>query len=403
MKRGLLVILLSALLLPASAQPIQWGHSTRIPVDTALAKNARWFQGHFAELMQRWGVPGGTVAIMKNGKLLYAAGFGYGNIANKQPVTPNSLFRVASISKVVTAVAVLKLVQDGKLHLDDKVFSILNDVKPLPGMRVNREVYDITVRDLLAMSSGWAHYAGGTDPMFGPWSNGMEAKLGNVPASCLQTTRYMMAMPLQFQPGTSYSYMNLNYCILGLIVSKVSGNNYSAQTYQNYVQKQILAPIGINDMQIGHSTREGRIPGEVTYYPYSDQSFSSGLPYTNSPIIENNAADGGWLASSIDLVKFLSAVSSGKVINPMLIRQMTARQIPNQKRSSKYQGLGWRLIKKGSQLTWYKTGSFPGTNGLIVRRADGTVIAAVFNTMPGDLARFRVQLMSLMLSKNLLK
>jgi len=82
---------------------------------------------------------------------------------------------------------------------------------------------------------------------------------------------------------------------------------------------------------------------------------------------------------------------------------MTSRQIPNQYKSVKYQGLGWRVISKGHQLSWYKTGSFTGTNGLVVKRADGIVIAVVFNTMPSNLGRFRVQLMGLLFSKNLLK
>jgi len=264
--KRILFVLFISFVVPVCAQPITWSRASAVPVSVATGQLS-WFQSQFAALIARWGVPGGTVAVMRNGQLLYAAGFGYADIASKQTVQASSLFRVASISKVVTAVAVLKLVQDGKIGLDDKVFTILNDLQVLPGMRENPEINKITVRDLLAMSSGWAHRPGGFDPMFGPWPDAMQSKLGSLPATCAFTTRYMMSQPLQFKPGTSYSYNNLNYCILGLIVSKVTSNSYTMQSYQNYVKANILAPIGITQMQIGHSTREGKLPNEVKQMP----------------------------------------------------------------------------------------------------------------------------------------
>jgi N-acyl-D-amino-acid deacylase len=401
-KKALTAILLSCLSVSVWAAPVVWSSTASIPVTSNATANTRWFEQQILYLMKKWGIPGGSAAIVRNGQVIYAGGFGYANLSTHAKVQPDSLFRVASVSKVITAVAVLKLIDQGKLSLNSSAYDVL-DLKPLPGMRMNSQVDNITIKNLLTMSSGWTRHGRGIDPMFGPWPDSMTEKLGGqMPASCLQSARYMMSMPLQYKPGTSYAYYNFNYCLLGLVVAKVGENSYSMQAYEDYVKKNVLAPAGVTDMQIGGSTTAERLPNEVSYYPYDPGTPSvSGLPYSNATIIESNAADGGWLASAVDLAKFGSAVASGKIINRSLIQAMISKYLPVDAKSSKYQGLGWRLIRSGKYLAWYKTGSFTGTNSLVVKRADGTVVAVIFNTMPGDLGRFRVGLMSILLSKKM--
>src|SRR5262245_36123915 len=98
--------------------------------------------------------PGGALAVAKDGRLVYAKGFGLGDVVNKAPVEPTSLFRIASLTKPITAVAVLRLAQEGKLDLDAKAFALL-DLKAPDGATVDPRLAEITVRQLLQHTGGW--------------------------------------------------------------------------------------------------------------------------------------------------------------------------------------------------------------------------------------------------------
>src|SRR6185503_5173106 len=132
--------------------------------------------------------PGGALAVVKDGRLVYAKGFGLGDVVNKAPVEPASLFRIASLSKSITAVAVLKLVQDGKLDLDAKAFALL-DLKPVDETKVDPRLKDITVLHLLQHTGGWNPQK--SDPMF--MAAAISAELGvPSPPTSLNIIRYMM-------------------------------------------------------------------------------------------------------------------------------------------------------------------------------------------------------------------
>ena len=111
--------------------------------------------------MKKFGVPGGALAVAKDGKLVVAKGYGWANVAARQPVTMDSLFCLASVSKAVTSVAVMRLVQDGKLSLDDRVYRLLGRPKPLEGFQLDPRVKDITVRHLLLHAAGFDPRKGG--------------------------------------------------------------------------------------------------------------------------------------------------------------------------------------------------------------------------------------------------
>ena len=113
------------------------------------------------ETMKKFGVPGGALAVAKDGKLVVAKGYGWANVATRQPVTVDSLFCLASVGKAVTSVAVMRLVQDGKLSLDDRVYGLLGRPKPLDGFQLDPRVQDITVRHLLLHAAGFNPNKGG--------------------------------------------------------------------------------------------------------------------------------------------------------------------------------------------------------------------------------------------------
>lgn len=391
-------------------------YPAKIPISGTLVPTA--FDQRFVNFMRRWRIPGASVTIMKNNSLLFTRGYGYADLTTRTPVTPESLFRIGSVSKAITAVTVLKLIQDGKLHLDDSVYKVLGDLRPLDHSH-NPNVYQISVRHLLQMTTGWQTDV--LDPMFGPWSSRMLNQLndsnGLLPPDCHVAARMMMAVPFRYRPGTQFSYSNIGYCLLGMLANKVTGNPYSYKTYENYVQQNILNPIGVYNMRIGDTLEQNRAPNEVSYYSNGDVSTNphdmvttmakvDGLPYSNSQILKKNYSDGGWIASSMDLAKFLQAVSNHQILTARTVDMMLGRpgyafvrtknrqEIP----ASSYFAMGWSVKRLDNRLYWYKTGSFTGTYAVIIQRDDGTSYAAVFNTKPYQRTTFLSQLRRLLVT-----
>jgi len=323
--------------------------------------------------------PGGALAVAKDGRLVYAKGFGLGDVVNKAPVEPTSLFRIASLSKPITAVAILKLAQDGKLDLDAKAFSLI-DLKAPEGATVDARLGEITVRQLLQHTGGWNRDKSG-DPMFMAPQISSALSVPSPPTS-LHIIRYMMGKPLDFDPGAKFAYSNFGYCVLGRIVEQLTG-----ETYEHHVKKAVLAPMGITKMTLGRSLRENREKDEVTYYPgaakpgkpvfESIQEKDVPAPY-GTFCLEAMDSHGGWIASAIDLVRFASSLD--KVLNEKSLGVMFAKPT-NAGNAPAYYGCGWMIRPVGTEgkaNTWH-TGSLPGTSTLLVRRHDGLVWAAVFN------------------------
>lgn len=158
-------------------------------------------------------VPGGALAVVKDGRLVYAKGYGWADREKKAPVTPTSLFRIASVSKPITAVAVMKLIEEGRLDLDARAFDIVR----LPPVFTKRKKPDprskrVTVRQLLQHTGGWDRDKS-FDPMFRPVEIA-EAVGVPPPAPPEAVIRYMMGQPLDFAPGARYAYSNFDYCFV---------------------------------------------------------------------------------------------------------------------------------------------------------------------------------------------
>ena len=236
--------------------------------------------------MQQQSVPGLSIAIAKNERLVFAKGFGSADTTTKEPVTPDSLFRVASISKPITAVAVMELVEAGKLKLSQKVFGPGAILGTQYGSKpYSSRVKAITVRHLLSHTSGWSNKVNGQakDPMF--MNTGMtQAQL----IGWVLDTR-----PPANPPGTAYEYLNFGFCVLGRVIEKVSG-----KPYQDYVKSAVLSKCKISRMQIGGDTKAAKKPGEVTYYGSGAYNL----------LVRRMDAHGGWIATPIDLLRLLVRV-----------------------------------------------------------------------------------------------
>ena len=195
-----------------------------IPITGAQVPGMESFDQSVRSLMQKYNIPGGAVAVVRDGKLFYARGFGYADVENKTPVQPDALFRIASVSKPITSAAIMKLVEEGKLGLDDRVAPLIGDLTPAPGATVDPRWEQITIRHLLDHTGGWDRNKpnGGFDPIDRPL---IAAAAVNAPAPASSETlvRYMKGMPLDFNPGEKHAYSNFGYIVLGRVIERLSG------------------------------------------------------------------------------------------------------------------------------------------------------------------------------------
>ncbi len=345
--------------------------------------------------MERWGVPGMAIAIVKDGRLVFARGYGYADRDTRQLVQPDSLFRIASVSKPITAVTVLKLVEDGKLHLSDKAFSILG-LAPSGGKRSDSRLRDITIEQLLTHTGGWDIGRLGYDPQFDLYRTAAEALGEPQPADATTIVRYMMGQRLSFTPGSRYAYSNFGYNVLGRVIEAVTG-----EPYEEYVATNILRPMGITDMQIGHTRPNERAAGEVSYYGLANGWIESVFPGEGMVTWPNGGwyleamdAHGGWIASAIDMVRFVTHVDGWSnppdILSSSSIQEMISRPaIPEWESSNWWYGMGWCVNTYGN---WWHDGSLDGTGSILVRAANGLSWFAVTNYRPENWGDFNLDM-----------
>ncbi|HEY3969149.1 MAG TPA: serine hydrolase domain-containing protein [Planctomycetaceae bacterium] len=339
-------------------------------------------------------IPGAAVAVARHGRLVYSRGFGYAEVETQTPVDPSALFRIASISKPVTAIAVLQLVEQERLGLDERAFDKLRDDPALePYGTPDPQTATITVRQLLQHTGGWDRDVS-FDPMFRPIEIARVLNT-NPPAGPADVIRYMGGRPLDFKPGERHAYSNYGYCVLGRIIEKVSG-----RSYEEFVKEQVLKPLGITRMQLGKTLRDGRAAGEVCYYEADehrgpavvgpDLGKDVPLPY-GAWHLEAMDAHGGWIASAVDLVRFASAFDDPErcpILKSAMIAEMFARpeglagHDAEGKPKPTYYGLGWSVRPQANRpgLNVWHTGSLDGTSTILVHRYDGLTWAILFNT-----------------------
>ena len=308
--------------------------------------------------MNQQGMPGLSIAISRKGKLVYARGFGWADTGAKVLMSPRHQLRNASVSKAMTGLAVMRLVQQGQLSLSDKVFgsgAILgNTYGTLP---YSDRVKDITVRQLLTHTSGWSNDNGsGTtqDPMFMNFNTQK------------QVIDFMIdSRGVANAPGSTYEYLNFGFCVMGRVIAKVSG-----QSYENYVKNAVLAPSGVTKAGIGNTTKNAKLQDEVTYYPSS--------AYDLRP--RHMDAHGGWVTSPMDLVK-MSVHADGYAYPADLINASSRTQLLNGTAANSGYGLGWFSDGSGQG----HNGAMRGTIGFLWQQNAGDYsIAILANRRPAS-------------------
>ena len=342
------------------------------------------FDRIISRFIQKWELKGASFALMKDDRLIYSKGYGYADLEQNVPMDVMHVFRVASISKLITAVGIMKLQEEGKLQLSDHVFGedgILNDsiYLDIKDKRTRR----ITVEHLLRHQGGYTLAYG--DPMFNPL---LIAKKMNVnpPADLNTMIRYVLSRRLQYTPGTSTAYSNIGYGILSRVIEKVSG-----QDYESYIRKEILLPAGCFDMHLGKNLYEDKFPNEVKYYEVSNAEpieccdGSGKLAYKSNGgnNIEELYGAGGWVASPSELLRFLATIDNDATIPDILSSESIEYMTQKMEHSMP---IGWiETTKRGE---WLRSGTLAGTSALMKRQPNGYSWVFLTNTSTWKGSRF---------------
>jgi len=362
--------------------------SVNLDKNSMKAESLAAFDLYMNSFIKKYKIKGASLAVCKDEKLVYAKGYGYANVETQEMVKPSHLFRIASVSKLITAVAVMKLYEEGKLDLDDHVFGpggILPYTKfpEYTDVRVEK----ITIRHLLNHTAGWSRKHG--DPMFKQLYIAKKYKT-QPPASLDLIIYYTLQRKLDYDPGKVYSYSNLGYAILGEIISLKSG-----MEYEDYVTFNILKPLGIHDIHIGKSFYHQNLSNEVRYYENPGSSVclafdGSGVYVPRSyggNCIELMGAAGGWVASAPGLAKFLTAID-GKNNQPDILKQKTIKMMTNNSIAGK-DLFGWRGTDKTG--TSWRTGTLSGSTSLVMKQSNGITWVVLLNTsLPGKIIHNKI-------------
>ena len=294
-----------------------------------------------------------SVAVMIDGQPVHAAAFGERVAGGGEPVETTDRFRVASISKSITAITALRLVEAGILTLDEPVGDLL--VGHLGLTVVDPDVATITVRELLSHTAGFPQHEGTF------FSNGA--------ASCTEAAGFGLARSVS--SGNGYRYSNMSYCVLGLLIEAVTG-----KTYERVVDEQLLTPLGIGGMRLTSTYEVG--PDEVSHHPSPGRNFMEAL-----------GAAGAWNATPSDLVAIFDSVDPStpgwKALSPESLAMLRYR-VPTELPPNGY-GLGVINYDGGA---WGHTGTLQNTHAMVLVEPDGLTWAiTVSGGYPGNSGQLR--------------
>jgi CubicO group peptidase (beta-lactamase class C family) len=324
---------------------------TTLPITGSAVVGLEALDNAMLQFMSERNFRAGTLAVLREGKLVYSRGYGFAQRNGRRLVAPDDPFRIASITKPFTAAAIRQLMAQDKFRADTRVMDYLELKPPLQG-KFDPRWKDITIGHLLEHRGGWDSKAAPLyDPMFQSLLIAYKLRQ-RTPPGPNDIIRFMLEQPLHFTPGTKSVYSNFGYCLLGRVIEKASGQNYV-----DYLQKELLAPLNIKSVALARTLPALRHPREPEYFdPATTISVLNGRSLVRWPdggfYIEAMDSHGGLIANAPDLVRFFREYS------------MDGR--------------------KGSNYIGTFFGSLPGTWTLVQQRPDGIVYAALFNQRSAD-------------------
>lgn len=329
-------------------------------------EETRRFDASINRFMRYWGIRGGSFALMRNDSLIYAKGYGYANTQDSIPCEVKNIFRVASVSKLLTAVAVMHLEETGQLSTQDFVFGedgILNDSLFLDYR--DKKIKKITVEHLLRHTSGFSNPHGDAAFNMELVAQFLDKPL---PLSMDDMVLYASKNRLRAVPGGRFNYSNLGYIVLSKVIEKVSG-----MPYETYIKDSILAPIGCYDIHLANNYSEGFRENEVSYYEVKEAELVPSYDGSDTLVMKSLGGNdvrglygaGGWVASPVELLKLVSAINKCPVREDFLTPESIDFMTPYGKNAKP---AGWA---SSSSNFWLRSGSMSGTSALIKAQRDG--------------------------------
>lgn len=244
------------------------------------------------EQMKQRKLPGLSVAVLRDGKVIRAGGYGVANLETQTPATKDTVYEIGSISKQFASEAVMLLVEEGKINLDDSIRKYLPANAPEIWQR-------ITVRNLLNHTSGLKD-----------WTEIKEFSYRRE-YSPEEFIALVKDFPLTFQPNENWLYSNTNLPLIGIIIERASG-----KAYEDFVTERIIKPLYFPTIRFKH--QEDVVPNRATGYEWRNNRWENGEPFRPKII----APSGGILASTIDLARWWEAVLQGRVVKQTSLEQM---------------------------------------------------------------------------------
>jgi D-alanyl-D-alanine carboxypeptidase len=297
-----------------------------------------------------------SFAISIDGEIVHTAALGVRSLADSDVAEPTDRFRIASISKTISAITTLQLVEDGVVGLDDPVGGII--AESLGVVAVPGGTADITVRQLLTHTSGFAQY----ENLF----------FGRQVDSCRDAATVGFTRDLQGVPGLGFRYSNMNYCVLGLLIEQLTGLPYERVAYE-----RVLTPLGISGMRLAPTYDPG--PGEVDHRTVLGRNYMEVL-----------GAAGAWVATPSDLVTIIDSLDMAKPgWKPLGESTLDAMQTSALDPLLPDVGYGLGLILYGGGVYGH-TGTIESTHAMVLDRNDGVswavTVSGEYPNDTGDLA-----------------
>lgn len=308
------------------------------------------------------GIPGISMTVAVDGKIVYSEGFGYADLEERVPVWPTTKFRIGSISKPLTAVGLMELVQAGKVDLDAPVQKY---VPSFPDKGAT-----ITVRMIGGHLGGIRHYKG--DEM-------ENQKHYN---DVLEGLKIFQDDPLVSPPGTKFNYSSYGFNLVSAVIESASGENFLA-----YMQEHVFTPLGLVHTTADQNTRI--VEERSRFYELPKDGSVQNAPYVDNSY---KWAGGGFLSTTEDLVRFGTAMLQPGILNAQSLKTMLASQKTSSGEETGY-GIGWRVQKTDSGKLVYEHagGSVGGTSQLIVYPESRIVVAVVGNLSNAQIKRAEVE------------
>lgn len=295
-------------------------------------------------------IPGLALLVSRGGQVILAKGYGMANVELQVPVKPDTIFQSGSVGKQFTATAVMMLVEEGKIGLDDPL------TKYFPDAPVTWK--NVTVRELLSHTAGFTDYPKNFDMR----KDYTEAEL----------IKIVEKIPLAYPPGTSWSYSNLGYLTLGIVIHKVTG-----EFYGDFLHQRIFQPLAMNTTRI--ISEADIVPNRAAGY----RLYKGNLKNQEwvSPTV-NTTADGSLYFSIDDLAKWDAALYTEKLLKRSSLEQMwTVAKLNNGQPNSGDYGFGWFIENKKGHHVVEHEGAWQGFETVISRYVDDKLTIVVLTNL----------------------